>query len=229
MRQPDSGAGPRGDAPPPTPRRGASSASWAGPRGDDPPPTPRRGASSASCQLSRTADWVPEVAGVLTAGQVVRTGHAIAAVQQPGGAIGWPDGHVDAWNHVECAMALSVCGLRDASRRAYEWLRVSQRPDGSWFKQMPEHDTDLTTESNHAAYCAVGVWHELLVSRDEGFATRMWPTVRAAIDFVLGLQAPRGEIIWRRNADGTPDGYALLAGSSSMYSSLRCAIMLADY
>jgi hypothetical protein len=56
----------------------------------------------------------------------------------------------------------------------------------------------------------------------------MWPTVRSAIDFVLGLQRPRGEIIWRRGADGTPDSYALLAGSSSMYSSLRCAIMLAE-
>ncbi|MDR2987235.1 MAG: hypothetical protein LBV34_20595, partial [Nocardiopsaceae bacterium] len=190
-------------------------------------------------------------------------GQAIAAVQQPDGAIGWPDGHVDAWNHVECAMALSVSGLRDPCRRAYEWLRANQRPDGSWRKHIlagaadparpdvmmsgfaspdPAPDLaapdlaapaltapDLTTESNHAAYCAVGVWHELLVSRDEEFAHRMWPMVKAAIDFVLGLQTPRGEIIWRREADGTPDNYALLAGSSSMYSSLRCAIMLADY
>jgi len=172
------------------------------------------------------------VAGILTADQIVSTGHAIAAVQQRGGAIGWPDGHVDAWNHIECAMALSVCGLRDASRRAYDWLRVSQRPDGSWHKQPPENaeqEADLTTESNHAAYCAVGIWHELLVSRDEGFAQRMWPMVRAAVDFVLGLQTPRGEIIWRRAADGSPDSYALLAGSASMYSSLRCAIDLAEY
>ncbi len=57
----------------------------------------------------------------------------------------------------------------------------------------------------------------------------MWPTVKAAIDFVLGLQTPRGEIIWRRDADGTPGKYALLTGSASMYSSLRCAIMLAEY
>jgi hypothetical protein len=184
--------------------------------------------SPDSSQRSRAA-WVPEVAGILTADQIVSTGHAIAAVQQPGGAIGWPDGHVDAWNHVECAMALSVSGLRDASRRAYEWLRASQRPDGSWHKAMPAGENDLTTESNHAAYCAVGVWHELLVSRDEGFAARMWPTVRRAMDFVLGLQTPRGEIIWRRTADGTPETYALLAGSASMYTSLRCAIALAEY
>ncbi len=177
----------------------------------------------------RAAAWVPEVAGILTAEQLVSTGHAIAAVQQPDGSIGWPDGHVDAWNHVECAMALSVCGLRDAARRAYEWLRINQRPDGSWYLQLPPGQTNLTTESNHAAYCAVGVWHELLISRDEGFVARMWPTVRAAIDFVLGLQTPRGEIIWRREADGTPGEYALLTGSASMYSSLRCAILLAEY
>jgi alkylation response protein AidB-like acyl-CoA dehydrogenase len=38
---------PRGDDPPITPRRGASSARTISPRGDDPPITPRRGASSA--------------------------------------------------------------------------------------------------------------------------------------------------------------------------------------
>jgi hypothetical protein len=184
---------------------------------------------SDSQSTSRVSSWLPEVGGILTADQIISTGHAIAAEQQKDGSIGWPDGHVDAWNHVECAMALSVCGLRDASRRAYEWLRTGQRPDGSWRKQMPAGQVDLTTESNHAAYCAVGVWHELLVSGDERFVARMWPTVRSAIDFVLGLQTPRGEIIWRRDADGTPGDYALLTGSASMYSSLRCAIMLAEY
>src|ERR1700683_2333661 len=185
---------------------------------------------SDSSSRSRASAWVPEVAGILTTDQIISTGRAIADVQQPSGAIGWPDGHVDAWNHVECAMALSVCGLRDASRRAYEGLRADQRQDGSWYKQMAAtQGDDLTTEANHAAYCAVGVWHELLVSRDEGFAHRMWPTVKAAINFALGLQTPRGEIIWRRQADGSPGDYALLTGSASMYSSLRCAVMLAEY
>ena len=52
---------------------------------------------------------------------------------------------------------------------------------------------------------------------------------RAAIEFAIGLQTPRGEIIWRRHEDGTPDTYALLTGSSSMYQSLRCAIALAEH
>jgi len=145
-------------------------------RGSDNPPRPR------------SAAWIPEVAGILTADQVISTGQAIAAVQQPAGAIGWPDGHVDAWNHVECAMALSVCGLRDASRRAYEWLRANQRQDGSWYKQMAANQgDDLTTEANHAAYCAVGVWHELLVTRDARFVASMLPTVRRAISFAHGF------------------------------------------
>ncbi len=175
------------------------------------------------------ANTVPEVPGILTAGQLVATGHAIAADQQADGSIGWPDGHVDAWNHVECAMALSVCGLRHEARRAYSWLAGAQQPDGSWPVQTASGGVveEWTTESNHAAYCAVGVWHELLVTGDEDFAAEMWPVVRAAIDFAIGLQTPRGEIIWRRHEDGTPDTYALLTGSSSMYQSLRCAIALA--
>ena len=188
------------------------------------PDTARSGIGSPAA-----AGTVPAVPGILTGDQLIATGHAIAADQQADGSIGWPDGHVDAWNHVECAMALSVCGLRREARSAYAWLADAQQPDGSWPVQAASGVVDeWTTESNHAAYCAVGVWHELLVTGDEDFAVRMWPVVRAAIEFAIGLQTPRGEIIWRRHEDGTPDSYALLTGSSSMYHSLRCAIALAD-
>ena len=177
-----------------------------------------------------TGTWLPSVPGILTADQILATGHSIAAEQQPDGAIGWPDGHVDAWNHVECAMALSVCGLRAAARRGYEWLRAAQRPDGSWPKRAEGGAViDDAVESNHAAYPAVGVWHELQVTRDDAFAQRMWPVVRRGIEFAMGLQQPRGEIIWQRGADGSPAAYALLTGSSSMHQSLRCAIALAEY
>ncbi len=186
-------------------------------------------AGSAAAGSASAAGRAPAVPGILTAGQLHATARAIAADQQADGSIGWPDGHVDAWNHVECAMALSVCGLRREARRAYAWLADAQQPDGSWPVQTAGGpDGERTTESNHAAYCAVGVWHELLVTGDEDFAARMWPVVRAAVEFAIGLQAPRGEIIWRRHEDGTPDSYALLTGSSSMYHSLRCAIALAE-
>jgi hypothetical protein len=177
-----------------------------------------------------TGTWLPSVPGILTADQILATGCSIAAVQQRDGAIGWPDGHVDAWNHVECAMALSVCGLRGAARRGYEWLRAAQRPDGSWPKRAEGGAViNDAVESNHAAYPAVGVWHELQVTRDDEFAQRMWPVVRRGIEFAMGLQQPRGEITWERRADGSPAGYALLAGSSSMHHALRCAIALAEY
>jgi hypothetical protein len=178
----------------------------------------------------RPDGWVPEVAGILTADQLLETGYAIAAVQQDDGAIGWPDGHVDAWNHVECAMALSACGLRGPARRAYGWLAAIQRRDGSWPVQTASRAmAGRAAESNHAVYPAVGVWHEFLVTGDDAFVSRMWPLVRAGVEFALRLQAPGGEIIWRRLADGRPDRYALLAGCSSMYQGLRCAIALADH
>ena len=178
----------------------------------------------------RPDGWVPEVAGILTADQLIATGESIAAVQQPDGAIGWPDGHADAWNHVECAMALSACGLRGPARRAYGWLAATQRPDGSWPVQTADGAApDRAAESNHAVYPAVGVWHEFLVTGEAAFAARMWPLVRAGVEFALGLQAPGGQIIWRRRADGSADDYALLAGCASMYHGLRCAIALADH
>jgi hypothetical protein len=173
---------------------------------------------------------IPAVPGVLTADQVLATGRSVAAMQQPSGAIGWPDGHVDAWNHVECAMALTACGLTGPARRAYRWLAAAQRADGSWPKATTgDVVTDAAAESNQAAYAAVGVWHELQVTADEEFARAMWPVVRKAVGFALGLRTPRGEVAWQRDARGVPAGFALLAGCSSIQQSLRCAVALAEF
>jgi hypothetical protein len=76
---------------------------------------------------------------------------------------------------------------------------------------------------------AVGVWHELQVTGDERFAAAMWPVVRKAIGFVLDLRTPRGEFAWKREADGRPASFALLAGCSSIHQSLRCAMALAKH
>src|SRR6476620_4699021 len=159
---------------------------------------------------------------------VLATAESIARVQDRSGAIAWPDGHVDAWDHVECAMALSACGLREPARRAYQWLRESQRADGSWARSVESgRVTDPAAESHHAAYVAVGAWHEYLVTGDERHALTMWPTVRRAVDWALGLCTSRGEVLWERDAAGLPGTYALLSGCASIHQSLRCAVALA--
>ena len=160
---------------------------------------------------------------------MLATARAIAAAQLPEGEIPWPDGHVDPWDHVECAMALSACGLSREARLAYEWLAAAQREDGSWPRTVAGGAvTDPAGESHHAAYVAVGVWHELLVTGDVGFAMRMWPVVWKAIEWVLGLQVPRGEVAWERDAAGQPGQFALLSGCASILQGLRCAIALAE-
>jgi hypothetical protein len=168
-----------------------------------------------------------EAAGPLSRAEVLATGEAIARMQEPSGAIAWPDGHVDVWDHVECAMALSACGLREPARRAYAWLRRTQRADGSWPRSSVGGTvTDPAAESHHAAYAAVGVWHEYLVTGDESFVLDMWPTVRRAMEWALALRGPRGQVLWERDAAGRPGAYALLSGCSSIHQSLRCAVAL---
>jgi hypothetical protein len=56
----------------------------------------------------------------------------------------------------------------------------------------------------------------------------MWPTVRRAIEWVLGMQAPGGEIAWERDSRGVTADYALLSGCSSIHQSLRCGAALAE-
>lgn len=173
----------------------------------------------------------PEVPGVLSAEAAVQTGKAIAATQLESGAVPWfPGGHVDPWDHVESAMAMAATGLLPEAECAYEWLRATQRADGSWPLQVRDgRIEDASADTNFCAYPAVGVWHYLLISGDDAFAERMWPVVRAAIDFVLTAQRERGEIDWAVGEYGIPTGEALLSGCSSIHHSLRCALALADY
>jgi MMP endo-(1,4)-3-O-methyl-alpha-D-mannosidase len=171
-----------------------------------------------------------DVPGLVSAAELGRTVDAIADCQLPSGMIPWfPGGHADPWNHVEAAMALTLGGRHAEAERAFQWLVDLQRPDGSWHQYyLADRVEQDKLDANVIAYVAAGVWHRWLCTRDRGFAETMWPVVERAVDFVLDLQTPRGEILWARHADGTPWSFALLTGSSSICHSLRCAIALAE-
>lgn len=171
-----------------------------------------------------------DVPGVLTAAELAATVDSIADLQLPSGMIPWfPGGHADPWNHVEAAMALMLGDRRAEAERAYDWLVATQRPDGAWHHYyLADRIEQDKLEANVTAYVATGVWQHWLLTRDRGFLESMWSVVEPAIDFVLDLQTPRGEIIWARHADGTPWTFALLTGSSSICHSLRCAIAIAE-
>lgn len=172
--------------------------------------------------------------GVLTAEQAETTVAGIAAVQRADGAIPWFRGHhLDPWDHVEAAMALDAAGEHARAEAAYRWLAEHQLPDGSWYAAYDDGDatapSDTARESNFCAYPAVGIWHHYLSTGDDAFADRMWPVVVGAVEFVLRLQQPGGQIGWKREADGTVSADALLTGSSSVYQALRCALALAEH
>lgn len=173
---------------------------------------------------------VPEVAGVLTADELTRTGEGIARLQLPSGMIQWyPDGHTDPWNHVEAAMALATVGLRSEAERAYQWLIDIQLDNGAWHNYYRAGEIeDFKIDTNCVAYIATGIWHHYLATGDRAFVEHCWPTVDRAIEFVLDLQRPGGEVTWAVRPDGTPWNYALLTGSSSIAHSLDCAHRLAS-
>ncbi|WP_306364340.1 prenyltransferase [Nocardia sp. CC227C] len=174
---------------------------------------------------------LPGVPGTLTTAELLRTAESIAAAQESDGAIPWFDGgHTDPWDHLEAAMALTVAGLYEPARAAYAWSAATQRPDGSWpmqFRRGTVENSDADT--NFCAYIATGVLHFLTRTGDRAFAAEMWPTVRRAVDFVIGLQHGRyGEIHWSLGPSGS-SGEALLTGCSSIFHSLRCALALAEH
>jgi hypothetical protein len=174
------------------------------------------------------------VPGVLTRAEVAETAASIVAMQESDGAVPWTHGeHVDVWNHVEAAMAMLVAGEVEAAEAAYDWCVRHQRRDGSWaMKTVAGVVEDHSGETNMCAYLAVGVWHHWTLRRDLGFVERMWPVVRRGLDFVVSMQLRFGGIAWSQEwgEDGPAkvNREALLAGSSSIYQSLRAGVALAE-
>ena len=126
-------------------------------------------------------------------------------------------------------MALTAAGRSIEADRAYGWMLSTQRPDGSWPIRVDQGTvTDPGSDSNFCAYLATGIWHRWLVTSDYSATAQAWPAIKAALGFVVALQRPRGEIVWARGAGGLPVRTALLAGSSSIYLSLRCGLALAE-
>ncbi|MET0143249.1 MAG: prenyltransferase [Ilumatobacteraceae bacterium] len=175
---------------------------------------------------------LPDLPGVLSADEVSETAEHLASLQQPCGMIPWyPDGHCDPWNHVESAMALDVAGFHHQAEDAYEWLAAVQRIDGAWHNYYwPDGSIEEPKlDTNVCAYIATGVWHHWRCTWDRGFLDHLWPTVERALDWVLSLRRPDGQVLWAIEADGTRRwDYALLAGSASIQHALRCGRALAD-
>jgi len=154
----------------------------------------------------------------------------IAGIQKKNGEVPWSEGgKTDPWDHVESAMGLSVAGYLKEAELAYDWMSKTQLKDGSWWSAMRDGlPQDKTRETNMASYIAVGVFHHYLITHNMEFLRRMWPTVRAGINYAVSLQAPSGEIYWAKNGQGVVDQMALLTGSSSVYMSIKCALTIAS-
>jgi MMP endo-(1,4)-3-O-methyl-alpha-D-mannosidase len=177
-----------------------------------------------------TALRLAGVPGVLSAEEASATADHLESLQLASGQVPWhADGHCDPWNHVEAAMALTVSGRLDAARAAYGWLAAAQLGDGSWFNYYRgDSVTDARLDTNVCAYLAAGLWHYVAATGDVGFAAGLFRVVDAAVEFVLRWQLDDGTVRWSLDAQGRPEAYALLTGSSSIYHSLRAAVALAE-
>jgi len=153
----------------------------------------------------------------------------ISRTQLASGEIPWSKtDKTDPWDHVEAIMGLSIGGYFEEARCGFEWMVQNQLENGSWYssfqKGVPD---DKTLDSNMSSYIAVGLFHYFLITGDRAFLEKMWPTMRKGIEYALGLQTPGGEIYWARSPEGEIDPMSLLTGSSSIYMSLKCAIVIA--
>ena len=155
---------------------------------------------------------------------------SIAGLQRDNGDIPWHEtGKTDPWDLVESVMGLNIGGYHGEALAALDWMNKIQNSDGSWFSSYEDSvPLDRTRESHMACYMAVGLFHMYLITRDLNLLRRFWGTMVRGVEFALGLQTPSGEIYWAKSPEGKTDPMSLLAGSSSIFMSLKCALAVAD-
>ncbi len=191
--------------------------------------------AQARVGLLRCGPEMPSVRGVLSAAEVAETAASIVAMQEPDGAVPWTVGRPRrrleprrggdgaAWPPARSRLRSGPTSGAGAPSAA----------DGSWpMKIVAGEVEDASGETNMSAYLAVGIWHHWLIRRDRAYVERFWPVVRRALDFVEGMQLSFGGIAWSQEwHDGVPAAVnrdALVAGSSSIYQSLRAGVALAE-
>ena len=184
--------------------------------------------------LARTIRGILVLSSKMTASDLSRlvneTGSFIASHQLPSGAVPWyQDGVTDPWDHVECAIALDLCGMSDSALKAYRWLAETQNPDGSWwYTYQNDQRKEPAKDSNHSAYVATGAWLHYLITGDKRFLREMWPVVEKGIGFTLSLQQPSGEVYWSLDYKDDPWPSAPLSGSSCIYQSITSGVKIAQ-
>jgi len=153
----------------------------------------------------------------------------ISRSQLASGAIPWYRGGItDPWDHIECAIALDLAGRFEEAARAYLWMGNAQNADGSWWSSyLDGQPKDLTKDTNHSSYLAVGLWYHYLATGDVDFVNQMWPALEKGIGFTLRLQQPSGEVYWACDSKDAVYPIALLAASSCIRRSLGCGRSLA--
>ena len=137
-------------------------------------------------------------------------------------------GGTDPWNHVEGAIALDLFGLHEPAHRAYEWLVGAELPVGAWFASYDSKgEADVThVDTNTVAYVATGLLAHALTTGSVGTVVEFMPMLQRCLDYVVRAQRADGTMPWSIDADGTPSPHSLVAGSSSLVSSLRHGALL---
>ena len=175
--------------------------------------------------MNRTPEKLKQISGLNIASVL----GLVTGLQRESGDIPWHEnGKTDPWDLVESVMGLNVGGYFGAARRALDWMARHQNSDGSWFSSyMDGSPLDRTRETHMACYLAVGLFHAYLITRDKAWLTAYWPNMEKGMEFALSLQTETGEIYWARSPQGQADPMSLLAGSSSIFMSLKCALSIA--
>ena len=98
-------------------------------------------------------------------------GKYISECQNSDGSVAWePNGKIDPWDHIESLMGLNVLDMNTESKAGFEWLKMTQQPDGSWYSEYKGNKViNYNKETNFTAYISSGALHFYRHFNDDEF------------------------------------------------------------
>lgn len=131
-------------------------------------------------------------------------------------------------DHIEATMGLSTFGHYKNAEKAFLWLFKNQNKDGSWYAHYfsKNEKESQKIDTNFTAYCATGLWHYYLCSKNEDVLIKFYDMLNKAINFVINQQHDEGDIQWALSDIESLNEDALITACSSIYKSLECALKI---
>ena len=157
--------------------------------------------------------------------------YLLSLQQENGGIPEHLGSYINPWNHIECCLALLLCGQKAAANKGLQFLAHQQDFNGGWAAKLGPSATTQNPffECHHASYVFVLMCLELQLNHKSTPETGLEDMFLRALNFVLELQDPCGLFYWGKDRHSNTAKTYLKTANCNVYLGLCAALKCLEH